>query len=88
MIRRMTLHDYLRRLSKTDRAEFAVAAGTVLGHLHNISYGYKPCTPRIAVGIERESRGVLRVEELCPDVDWAVIRGRKARRKQPTRRHG
>ena len=32
----------------------------------------------LAIAIERETAGAVTVEELRPDIDWAVIRGRPA----------
>ena len=72
----MVLLDYLKTLPVPGgRGEFAERCGTSLGHLNNVAYGYKPCGEALAVCIERESSGAVRVETLCPDVDWRVIRG-------------
>lgn len=60
------------------RHALAVACESSLGHLQNIAYGYKPCGESLAIAIERETAGAVTVEELRPDVDWAVIRGRPA----------
>ena len=74
----MTLKDYLHSIPPEDRAAFANRCGTTEGHLRNVAYGYRSCAESLAIAIERESDAAIRVEQLRPDVDWAVIRGRQA----------
>jgi DNA-binding transcriptional regulator YdaS (Cro superfamily) len=79
----LSLLDYLKTMEKEDRESFAASCGTTLGHLNNVAYGYKTCAEALAMAVERESAGKVRVETLCPDADWAVVRGTakpKARR--------
>lgn len=74
----MLLKDYLQTIPPGERAGFAERCGTTEGHLRNVSYGYRTCAESLAIAIERESGGQIRVEDLRPDVDWAVIRGSAA----------
>lgn len=74
----MKLLDYLKTMPIEERDIFAVNCGTSLGHLNNVAYGYRPCGEKLAVDIERESEANVTVEELCPSVDWKVIRGKPA----------
>jgi DNA-binding transcriptional regulator YdaS (Cro superfamily) len=74
----MKLLPYLKTLSPDRRRIFAARCDTSLGHMTNVAYGYKPCAESLAIAIERESAGAVTVEELRPDVDWAVIRGKPA----------
>lgn len=79
----MKLLDYLKTMGTEDRVGFALACATTIGHMNNVAYGYKPCSETLALAVERESGGVVPVEETCPKADWAVVRGRpstKARR--------
>lgn len=76
----MDLKAYLSTMTLKQRSAFAERCGTTGGHLRNVSYGYRPAAEALAIAIERESLGSVLVEELRPDVDWAVIRGRKPRR--------
>lgn len=71
----MDLKDYLQSIPPAERTAFAERCGTTDGHLRNVSYGYRRCAESLAIAIERESGGQIRVEDLRPDVDWAVIRG-------------
>jgi len=71
----MDLLTFFKSLPKEQRSEFAARCGTTEGHLRNVAYKCRPCAPELAVAIERESGGVIRVEQLRPDVDWAVVRG-------------
>lgn len=74
----MMLRDQLKTMRGKERAKFAARCGTTLGHLTNVAYGYRSCAEALAIAIERETKGVVTVEELRPDVDWAVIRGKPA----------
>lgn len=69
----MDFKAYFYGLPVNDRSAFAAACGTSVGHLRNIAYG-KVCREKLAIAIERESKCVVRVESLCPDVDWAYLR--------------
>jgi DNA-binding transcriptional regulator YdaS (Cro superfamily) len=75
----MTLHEYLRRISKADRAKLAAEVGYHENTLVNVSNGSKSCSAGLAIELERATRGVLRVEDICPAIDWSVIRGKTAR---------
>lgn len=74
----MNLKTYLRTLSAEDRLSFAARCGASLTHLKFVAYGAKNLSCELAINIERESAGAVRVEELRPDADWHVIRGTKA----------
>jgi DNA-binding transcriptional regulator YdaS (Cro superfamily) len=67
-----------------DRKAFAEGCGVSLGHLNNIAYEceHKSCSAELAIEIERESKRAVTCEELCPDVDWAVLRGTKAAKQR------
>jgi DNA-binding transcriptional regulator YdaS (Cro superfamily) len=80
----MNLEAFLKTMTLKERAVFAERCDTSSGHLHNIAYGCKPCREALAIKIERESAGRVIVEELRPDVDWAVIRG-KCKKRTVTR---
>jgi len=71
----MDLRTYLAGLQAEDRSTFAARCGSSVGHIRNISYGYKPCGEALAIAIERESGGRVSCEELRPDVDWQYLRG-------------
>ncbi|WP_238455834.1 transcriptional regulator [Azohydromonas lata] len=49
------------------RAAFAKRCETSLGHLKNVMYGYKPCSPELAVLVEKESGGRVTRPELRSD---------------------
>jgi DNA-binding transcriptional regulator YdaS (Cro superfamily) len=72
----MDLKTYLKTMPVREREAFAKRCGTSLKHLNNIAYcSDKPCSPELAIEIERESSGRVRVEELTDKADWAYIRG-------------
>lgn len=74
----MDLKTYINQLEKDARLSFAERVGASVGHLQNVGYGYKPCAAWLAIAIERESRGAVRFEALCPDIDVSHMRCRTA----------
>lgn len=76
------LHDYLKPKAQGERDAFAARCGTTGGHLRNVALGWKPCSAALAVAIERESKGAIRCEEMCAEVDWPVVRGKRAKRRE------
>ncbi len=44
--------------------------------INQLVAGTRPIPVDLAIAIERETGGQVTVEELRPDVDWAVIRGK------------
>ena len=72
----MRLHDYITSLAIEERDPFAKRCGTSLGFLKLLAYGRKPCSPELAVAIDRETSGAVSFEELCPPpkMDWAYLR--------------
>ena len=78
----MNLKTYFMAKTKEQRDAFAALCGTTRGHLTNIAYGQKTCAEKLAIAIERESHGAVRCEDLCPDVDWAYLRGTDCQPKE------
>lgn len=71
----MQLKSYWDDLTPADREQLAAACDTTVGHLRNVSYGYRSCAEKLAIALERETSGAVRCEELRPDVDWQYLRG-------------
>lgn len=65
------------------RETFAACVGSTVGYLNLISQGHAKAGESLAINIERESSHKVTVEEIRPDVDWAVIRGKPSRSKRP-----
>jgi len=70
----MQLKDFYLSMTADQRDDFAKRCGTTLGQVRNVAYG-RNCGEALAISIERESQGVVRCEDLRPDVDWAYLRG-------------
>lgn len=70
----MQLKDFYLSMTADQRDDFARRCGTTLGQVRNVAYG-RNCGEALAISIERESQGVVRCEDLRPDVDWAYLRG-------------
>ncbi|MHB1267828.1 MAG: hypothetical protein ACYCY2_09550 [Acidithiobacillus ferriphilus] len=69
----MDIQTFLKSLgNKQKRGAFSIRCGTTLGHLQNISYGLRPCSPQLAVAIEQQSGAAVTRKELLPDT-WHLI---------------
>lgn len=68
----MNLKQHIHGLDAAAREKLAQSCGTTLGHLRNVMYGYRPCTPALASAIERHTARAVTRQDLCPD-DWADI---------------
>lgn len=68
----MDLKTYLGALPPDSRDPFAVACGTTRGHMQNVMYGFRPCSPELAVQIERATSQAVRRWDLRPE-DWHRI---------------
>lgn len=76
----MDLKTYLKDLSEDAKDAFAANADTTVGHLRNIVYGFRQCSPELAAGLERESKGAVMRWDLRPD-DWHLIWPELVKRK-------
>lgn len=77
---RMRFKSLWLSMAVSDRRAFARRCSASYNYLNLFAFGQKlRIGESIAIAIERESGGRVTVEDLRPDVDWAVIRGRPAR---------
>lgn len=68
----MKLKDFIKTMrTEVERVDFAARCGTTYGYMKLVSYGTKPCGPRLAVQIERNSDGKVTRQELRDD--WPEI---------------
>lgn len=70
----MDLKTLVLSLPPAERCAFASSAGTTLGHLRNVMYGYKPCAAELASAIERVSR--VRYGDHQTVFRWDLIPGK------------
>ena len=68
----MDLKTHLAALTVPQRDALAAACGATRGHLQNIVYGLRPCSPELAAALERESQSAVRRWDMRPD-DWHLI---------------
>jgi DNA-binding transcriptional regulator YdaS (Cro superfamily) len=74
------LKEFFFELQKQDRESFATKCGTTAGQMRQIAYGNRPCNPALAINIDRESRGRVQCDDLCPDADWNYVRQQMSRK--------
>lgn len=68
----MDLKTYLASIEAPDRERIATACGITVGHLHNIAYGVRSCSPGLASALERSTENAITRRDLRPK-DWARI---------------
>lgn len=70
----MKLKKYFSQLSKTEREKLAEECGTSVQYLYQISLGNRTASEKLAIEIEKATKGKVRCESLCPNADWGYIR--------------
>ncbi|MGA4742417.1 helix-turn-helix domain-containing protein [Acinetobacter junii] len=70
----MPLKKYFRTLSKAQKEEFAERCETTVDYMKLIIFGVRSCTAKLAIDIDRESKGAVKCEELCPEADFNYLR--------------
>jgi DNA-binding transcriptional regulator YdaS (Cro superfamily) len=68
----MELKTYLTSLSKDQLEELASMARVTPGHLRNVKYGERECSPELACAVELFAGGAVRRWE-CRPADWYRI---------------
>ena len=68
----MQFKNFFKNLTIEERIAFAVRVKSTKGHLQNVAYGYRPCSPALASAIELDTNGVVTRPEMIPD-DWRQI---------------
>ncbi len=70
-----SLISYLKSFpSDEEREAFASKCDTSLGYLKLVMYGNRKCGAALAIKIDRESKGCVPCDDLCPDVDFDYVR--------------
>jgi DNA-binding transcriptional regulator YdaS (Cro superfamily) len=69
-----TLHPFIYRMPIPARQLFADQCGVSLGHLTNMARGTVAVSAASAMLMEHHSFGLLRCEELLPEMPWHAIR--------------
>ena len=76
----MKLRKYLNDAPRGERSRLAEAVQTSPAYLSQIASGWRLAGAELSARIERETAGWVRAEELRPDIDWSLIRGRQRAR--------
>lgn len=67
----MELNDYLKTTTQSD---FARLIGVTPAMVHQWSKSIRPVAAERCPEIEKATGGVIRCEDLRPDIDWAYLR--------------
>lgn len=68
------LRNYLKSLSTPEKEAFAKRCGTTLGYLRKAISLNNRFDVNLCIAVERESSGVVRCEDVRPDVAWEFLR--------------
>lgn len=68
----MNLNQYLE---SNTASGLASAIGVTPAFISQLANGHRPVPAERCPAIERATHGVVRCEDLRPDVDWSVLRG-------------
>lgn len=68
----MKLSAYIKRFSAQQRAEFAIAVGTTLGHFQNVAYEQRVASAALAKQIAIGTQRAVAEWDLRPN-DWHLI---------------
>lgn len=65
---------YINKLNPLERSKFEKACGTKINYLRKAISIEQRISEGLCINIERETSGVIRCEDIRPDVDWWVVR--------------
>lgn len=65
---------YLNSLTTDQQDDFASRCGTSVGYIRKAISTGQQFGEKLCINFDRESGGVVRVEDVRPDVDWAYLR--------------
>lgn len=69
-----TLRGFMLSLSPDERRTFAKKCGTSHGQIKHIYCGNRSCNPKLAIEIEKNSKGKVTCKSLCPDIDFEFLK--------------
>ena len=71
MLRMDELKKFINGLATdAERDQFADLCGTTMGHIRNVSNGWRKAAPALCAAVERATGGVVPCESLRPDLAW------------------
>lgn len=79
----MNFRAYYFSRARDAREALALAVESSVGHLNNIAYGNKPCSPLLAARIERNTDGRVMRWDLRPGDWWQIWPELEARPDAP-----
>lgn len=74
-----SLRTYLNSLDRDAQEAYAERCDTSIGYLRKALSTKERIAESTAIALDRESGGVVPVEDIRPDVDWSYLRGTSKR---------
>lgn len=78
----MPLLELLKSKSVEEQKALAAACDTSAQYLFHVAHERKRAGETLCINLERETGGVIRCEDLRPDVDWAYLRNTKPKKRR------
>ncbi len=72
-----SLRSFFLGLDKDEREKFAKKCNTTTGFITQIYLGNSPCRETLAIEIDKNSNGLVRCDDLCPQTDFNYLRNQK-----------
>lgn len=66
-------HEYLRGLSPEEKRGVAKMAGCSISTLRVVWSNFQRPSVKLAVAIDKVTKGKVKKEDLRPDIDWSLI---------------
>ncbi len=66
----MTLLDYLKTQTVSDRENLASKCATTVAQLNQVAYGNRKANVFLAVNLNRVTKKAVQLHSLRPDIDW------------------
>ena len=78
------LKAYYKGLTEDQQEALVAGCGTSRGQFVNLCYATRRIKPEMAVAIDRETNGLFRMTDLCPEpgIDWTYIMSTAGRDKK------
>ena len=68
------LKNYFLNLSGDEREAFAANCNTSVAYIQQIYQGHRQCSSSLAIEIDKNSNGLVKCDELCPNTDFDYLR--------------
>jgi DNA-binding transcriptional regulator YdaS (Cro superfamily) len=73
----MDLQQYFERQDAMSASKLARAVGVSPQFMSQLRVGWRRCPCGLAIDVEKATKGLVRCEDLVPEIDWGYLRKRR-----------